>query len=63
MEGKYCMFVGMQLNIVHASKLYVWLNYVTCSSTKEKYESWKVFNTVESFHVYESFSTTPHLKL
>jgi hypothetical protein len=36
MEGKYCMFVGMQLNIVHASKLSVWLNYVRSPCTKEK---------------------------
>jgi hypothetical protein len=28
MEGKYCMSVGMQLNVFHASKLSVWLNYV-----------------------------------
>jgi hypothetical protein len=63
MEGKYYIFVGTQLNAVHASKLYVWLNYVRSPSTKKKYESWKAFNTLESFHVYESFSIAPHLKL
>jgi hypothetical protein len=63
LEGKYCMFMGTQLNIVHASKLSVWLNYVRSSFTKEKYESWKTFNTLGSFHVYESFSIVPHLKL
>jgi hypothetical protein len=28
MEGKYRMSVGMQLNVFHASKLSMWLNYV-----------------------------------
>jgi hypothetical protein len=54
------MFVGMQLNVVHASKLFVCLNYVRSFSTKKKYES---FNTLGSFHVYESFSIAPYLKL
>jgi hypothetical protein len=63
MEGKYSMFVGMQLNVVHVSKLFVWLNYVRYPFTKEKYESWKAFNTLWSFHVYESFSIAPRLKL
>jgi hypothetical protein len=53
------MFVGTQLNIVHASKLSIWLNYVRSSSTKKKYESWKSFHTLESFHIYESFSIAP----
>jgi hypothetical protein len=57
------MFVGTQLNIVHASKLSVWINYVRSLSTKEKYESCKSFNTLGNFHVYESFSIAPHLKL
>jgi hypothetical protein len=35
MEGKYCMSVGMQLNIFHASKLFVWLNYIKSHSTKK----------------------------
>jgi hypothetical protein len=30
---------------------------------RKKYESWKAFNTLESFHVYESFSIAPRLKL
>jgi hypothetical protein len=34
MEGKYCMFVGTQLNVVHASKLSI-CNYVRSLSTKE----------------------------
>jgi hypothetical protein len=63
MECKYCMFVGMQLNVVHASKLFVWFNYVRSPFTKKKYELWKAFNTLGSFHVYESFSTTPRIKL
>jgi hypothetical protein len=63
MKGKYCMFVGMQLNVVHASKLFVCLNYVRSPSTKKKYESLKSFNTLGSFHVYESFSIAPYLKL
>jgi hypothetical protein len=63
MEGKYCMFVGMQLNVIYASKLFIWLNYVRSPSTKEKYDSWKTFNTLGIFHVYESFSTSPRLKL
>jgi hypothetical protein len=39
MEVKYYMFVGTQLNVVHASKLFVWLNYVRSPSIKEKYKS------------------------
>jgi hypothetical protein len=35
MEGEYCMSVGIQLNVFHASKLSVWLNYVKSSSTKK----------------------------
>jgi hypothetical protein len=53
MEGKYCMSVGTQLNVFHASKLFVWLNYMKYHSTKKKYESWKTCNTWESFHVYK----------
>jgi hypothetical protein len=53
MEEKYYMSVDMQLNIFHASKLFVWLNYVKSPSTKKKYESWKTCNTWESFHVYK----------
>jgi hypothetical protein len=30
--------VGTQLNAFHASKLYVWLNYVKSPSTKAIYE-------------------------
>jgi hypothetical protein len=63
MKGKYCMFVGTQLNVVHASKLSVWLNYVRSPFTKKKYESWKAFNNLGSFHVYKSFSIASHQKL
>jgi hypothetical protein len=45
MEEKYCMSMGMQLNIFHASKLSIWINYVKSPSTKKKYESWKTYNT------------------
>jgi hypothetical protein len=40
MEEKYCMSMGTQLNVFHASKFSVWLNYVKSPFTK-KYESWK----------------------
>jgi hypothetical protein len=63
MEGKYCMFVDTELNIVHAPKFSVWLKYVRSPSIKKKYELWKAFNTLESFHIYESFSIAPRLKL
>jgi hypothetical protein len=53
MEGKYCMFMGMQLKVFHASKLSIWLDYVKLPSTKKKYESWKTCNTWESFHIYK----------
>jgi hypothetical protein len=36
MEWKYCMSVGTQLNIFHATKLSIWLNYVKFPSTKKK---------------------------
>jgi hypothetical protein len=35
MEGKYCMSVGTQLNIFHAWKLFIWLNYMKSPSTKK----------------------------
>jgi hypothetical protein len=35
MEEKYCMFVGTQLKVVHASKLSIWLNYAKFPSTKK----------------------------
>jgi hypothetical protein len=35
MKGKYCMCIGTQLNAFHASKLFVWLNYVKSPSTKK----------------------------
>jgi hypothetical protein len=53
MEGKYYMSVGTELNIFHASKLSVWLNYVKSPSTKKKYKSWKIYNTWGSFHIYK----------
>jgi hypothetical protein len=56
LEGEYCMFMGMQLNVFYASKLFVWLNHVKSSSIKKKYESWKTCNTQESFHFYKSFT-------
>jgi hypothetical protein len=56
MERKCCIYVGTQLNVFHASKLFVWLNYVKSPFIKEKYESWKECNTWESFHVCESFT-------
>jgi hypothetical protein len=36
MEEKYCMSVGTQLNIFHASKLSVWLNYVKSNLLLQK---------------------------
>jgi hypothetical protein len=35
MKEKYYMSLGMQLNVFHASKLFVWLNYVKSPSTKK----------------------------
>jgi hypothetical protein len=53
MQGKYCMSADTQLNVFHASKLFVWLNYMKYPSTKKKYESWKTCNTWGSFHIYK----------
>jgi hypothetical protein len=36
MKGKYYMFVGTQLNVVHTSKLHVLLNYVRSPFTNKK---------------------------
>jgi hypothetical protein len=54
MKGKYYMSVGTQLNVLHASKLSVWLNYVKSPSTKKKYESRKICKHVRKF---------PHLQI
>jgi hypothetical protein len=55
MEGKYYMSVGMQLNIFHASKLFVWLNYVRSPFRKEKYALWNACNTRGSFEFLPKF--------
>jgi hypothetical protein len=35
MEEKYCMSVSTQLNVFHALKLFIWLNYMKFTSTKK----------------------------
>jgi hypothetical protein len=56
MDEKYCLYVGTQLTVFHAAKLFVRLNYVKSPFTKKKYESCKACNTWVSFHICKSFT-------
>jgi hypothetical protein len=56
MEKKYYMSVGTQLNIFHASKLSMWLNYMKSASTKknmnhEKYVTPKEVSTSTNLNI------------
>jgi hypothetical protein len=56
MDEKYCLYVGTQLTVFHAAKLFIRLNYVKSPFTKKKYESCKACNTWVSFHICKSFT-------